>query len=269
MRPLVVLLLVLLGAAPHALAAAAATPDASARPETAEEIRRCMVANAPDVDHVQSVEFVSTDRLGGERTGRAQVYTRRDGEGKRRILVRFAEPEELVGSAFLVVERASGNELLVRSPDLPAVKRVAGRELLGSVAGTDFSYEDVQQIRNLPRPGAVQRLPDTEVDGRGVWVLETRPADGEISAYESIRSFVDRETCLLARAEFYESGGKLRKLLESKPERFRRIESVWVANEAVMRDVRDGTETRVVIESFEVDAEVPAELFKLEGGSAN
>ena len=232
--------------------------------ESAEDIRKCVMANTPDESHVQAVELISVDRVGNERALRAQVYGRKDGDGRRRVLVRFSEPEELVGSAFLFVEKPQGNELVVRSPDLDGTKRVAGREMLGSVFGTDFTYEDFERLLVLNKPGKLERLADGVVDGRDAWVLETRPVEPEHSAYERVLHYVDKQSCLLPRVEFYVPGNRLRKVLTVSPGRFRELGSVWVYSEVVMFDVRDGTRTRMIIESFDIDAEIPEERFVID-----
>ena len=98
----------------------------AAAPKTAEEIRACVAANTPEVTHVQVVQLTATDRVGNERLTRAHVYGRRDENGLRRVLVRFTEPPELVGSAFLFIEREDATELVVRSPDLDSLKQASG-----------------------------------------------------------------------------------------------------------------------------------------------
>lgn len=232
--------------------------------ETAEDIRKCVIANTPDESHVQAVELIAVDRVGNARVLRAQVYGRRDENGRRRVLVRFSKPEELVGSAFLFVERPGGNELVVRSPEMQGTKRITGREMLSSVAGTDFTYEDFERLQALNQPGKLERLPDGVVDGRPAWVLQTRPAHPEHSAYGRVLHYVDKQTCLMPRVELYEPGDRLRKVLTASPERFRELGSVWVYNEIVLSDVRDGTKTRLIIESFDIDADIPVSVFSIE-----
>ena len=236
----------------------------SAELETAEQIRACVVANAVGIDNVQAIEMRARDRVGGERRVRANVYVRRDSEGFQRVLVRFTQPEDLDGAAFLLIQRADGNELVVRSPELGTVKRVAREELAGSIAGTDFSYEDFTRMQRLNRPAALSRLPDETLDGRAVYVLESRPDETDGSAYERVRAFVDRATCMVLRAELFEPGDKLRKVMSADPRRYRQLGSVWVTRELLLRDLRDGTETLMVVETFDVDAEIPATSLTVE-----
>ena len=263
MRPLVCLLFVLTASAAPV---AADAPERPERPElkTWEEIRDCVSENGPVVANIQSVSMTSKDAVGNERVVYANIYARHGENGERRVLARFRQPEELEGTAFLFIEQNGQAELIVRSPDLPGAKRIAGRELLGSIVGTDFSYEDFLQLQNLNRPRDPKLLPPQEINLRPVYVIEASPASPEYSAYERVVSFVDKDTCLITRVELYEPGHKLRKVMTAPPDRFRNLDSVWMANEVFLEDVRDGTQTRVVVESFDVGAEVPESAFSIE-----
>ncbi len=239
-------------------------PGAGEELRTSEEIRACAQRNLPDLGNVQAIELRAADRTGSVNVTRAHIYARRDADQHRRVLVRFTQPEALVGSAFMIVERDGHAELTVRSADFPKTKRIAGRELLGSVAGTDFSYEDFTRLAQLNSPGSPERLADAVVEGRDAYLLESYPRDPEHSAYSRVRTYVDKETCVLTRMEFFEPGDKLRKELVAHPERVRKLESVGVAHEVIMRDLRDGTETRLLVESFDMDADLPASVFTLD-----
>lgn len=232
--------------------------------QTWEEVRDCVSKNGPVVDNVQAVSMTSKDAVGNKRVVYANIYSQTGENGERRVLARFRKPEELEGSAFLFIEKNGDTELTVHSPDLPGVKQIAGRELLGNVVGTDFSYEDFLQLQNLSRPRNPELLPSREVNLRRVYVVEASPANPEYSAYEKVVSFVDHETCLITRVELYEPGRKLRKVMTAPPDRFRNMDSVWMANEVFLEDVRDGTETHVVVESFDLGAEVPESTFKID-----
>ncbi len=232
--------------------------------ETAEQIRACVVENAVGVDNVQAIEMRARNRVGSEQRVRANVYARRDAEGFQRVLVRFSEPEDLEGAAFLLIQRADGNELVVRSTELGTVKRIAREELAGSIAGTDFSYEDFTRMQKLNRPAALRRLADETLDGRAVYVLESQPPEADGSAYERVRAYVDRATCMVSRAELFEPGDKLRKVMTADPGRYRQLGSVWVTRELLLRDLRDGTQTLMVVETFDVDAEIPATSLTVE-----
>ncbi len=256
MRSVQLLLVALLLACSGATAAA---------PKTAEEIRACVAANTPEVTHVQVVQLTTTDRVGNERVTRAHVYGRRDENGLRRVLARFTEPPELVGSAFLFIERADATELVVRSPELDSVKQVTAREMMGSVAGTDFSYEDFEQMIAFDHPEQTRRLEDTTLRRRAVYVVETRPAPGDSSAYERVVTFVDKEKCVALRIELYQKGKGLRKTLMVNPSHLHRKGDLWIPQFLLMEDLVDYTTTVFMVDSTQQDVEETEEAFRREG----
>ena len=69
---------------------------------------------------------------------------------------------------------------------------------------------------------------------------------------------------MISRAELFEHGDKLRKVMSADPGRYRQLGSVWVTRELLLRDLRDGTETLMVVETFDVDAEIPATSLTVE-----
>ena len=77
-------------------------------------------------------------------------------------------------------------------------------------------------------------------------------------------SFIDPETCVLSRAEMFESGSDPRKVLTSNPESVSREGNVWVAHDLILRDLRDGTETRLFVDEIELDVANPGIPFSPE-----
>lgn len=230
---------------------------------TPDEIRSCVLANVPEATNVQSVVFESTDRVGGERVVAARILGRRDAAGLRNVLIVFISPVELSTTSVLIIEGEDENQVLIRTTDIPGAKQITGPELLQAVAGTDFTYEDLQQLQMIVRPREARRLEDRVLEGRSVYVIDTRPATPSPSAYERVVSYVDRETCLVGRTDLYEVG-RLRKVMTAAADHFRRQGTVWLAQEVLIRDLVDETETRLIVESFDFDLKLPEDPFNPE-----
>ena len=157
-----------------------------------------------------------------------------------------------------MVETKSGaNDMFLYTSELRKVKRVTAEGAGGSLFGTDFSYEDFERWQLLNKPGKQKRLPDTELDSRPVYVLETRPDADSGSSYERIVSFVDKETCVVIKTESYEPGDRLRKVLTASPDAILEEAGIHVASEVMMQDVRDETHTAVIVEDLSIDRDIP------------
>jgi hypothetical protein len=206
---------------------------------------------------VRSVEFSSRDRLGNERVQRALVYGGVSRTGLRTLLIELTDPADLRGLAVLVTERDGANHVFVSPAGLPDVKQVRGATGQSSLFGTDFSYEDIERLYGLTRPGETHKLgrSETPLDGRPFWLLETTPAAEAGSNYRRVVSLVDQETCVLLRAEMYEAGPEPRKVLTSDFRSVTREGSTWVARDVLLRDMRDQSQTRMRIDAMQVDTE--------------
>ena len=249
------------------LAGLLATPFAARAADTTgiEHIAECSRANIPEPGAVRAMRFTSRDRVGQKRVTRLRVEGKRAADGSRRLLARFVAPPEMEGSMLLMIERQGENEIYFKSPDLPEPKRINGSNQSLNMFGTDFTYEDFQNLQSFNRPGVSKRLLDSEVAGRPVWVVETLPESESGSGYKSILTSVDKETCLPLKIEMFGPNARVRKVLSVDPNQIAKRGSTWIAHHALMKDVRDYTETQLLVESVDVHVDFPEEHFQLSG----
>jgi hypothetical protein len=167
------------------------------------------------------------------------------------------------GSEILSVENASSApETFVYTVELRKPTRVSSEAIGGSVFGTDFSYEDFQRWQLLNRPGTIDRLPDSELDGRPVYVLVSKPGAAADSAYERVSSYVDKKTCVVLKMESFESGDRLRKVLTARPADLLEKSGVYAPSQIVIKDVRSETTTTVDLEDLVLDGDIEERSFE-------
>ena len=247
--------------APLLLLSGVCVPAALAAPETVSEIDACVRANLPEATSRQSVVMRAKDRVGSVTETRAEVFWKKFDDDLSRALLRFSAPPDLQGAGLLVIEQEGRNDMFMYLPELRRVKRVTGRMVTGSMFGTDFTYEQFERMQGMADDASTQREPDAEVAGRPVYVLVHVP-EAELGApSERVVTYVDQEKCVALKAEFYESGETLRRVLEVDPDRVLRSGVSWVPRRLVMKDVRDGTETELEVEQIETDVDIPRRVF--------
>lgn len=235
---------------------------AQASRETVDEILKCMEANQPADTAVQTVGMFSTDRIGAELESRAKMYWKQFDDDRNRVLMRFSDPPDLRSASMLLVQLGDDrSDMFMYLPELKKVKRISGHMISGSMFGLDFSYEDFERLQGLSTEGETERLPDEEVSGRPAFKLVTVPEPDGDSGYERIVDFVDRESCLILKSEMYENGDRLRKVFTTKVDSIEKRDGRWYALEVSMRDLRDETSTRIVIEQIEVGVEIDRRMF--------
>jgi len=243
------------------LAAAGATTRAEpAAPErSAEQIEQCVRANLPSRSSIQEVAFRVNGKAGVTTDSRVKIHWQKGEDGLSNVLLRFEAPEDMRGSALLLVEKPERNDMFMYLPELKRVRRVTGPALSGGMFGTDFTYAQFERLQGVSRDVKVERLPDEELEGRAVHVLAHTPADDP--EFEYVTSYVDPERCLPLRTEFYESGRRLRKVLDATEAGITRVGDQWIPHRLVMRDVVQGTSTEFTVERIDVNATIHRKVF--------
>ena len=83
----------------------------------------------------------------------------------------------------------------------------------------------------------------------------------ETASQDRTLLFIDRETCVALKSESYEKGDRLRKVITVKAEHLRKAENMNYAEELHAQDLRDETESRLVVKRIEVGKNIPKRTF--------
>lgn len=178
----------------------------------------------------------------------------REGDVVRR-LVRFTEPADVRGVAFLVVEKpGQAAERFLYLPAQKRVRRVSANQGTQALLGTDFAYADLELAGGVG--DAHERLADATVEGGACWRVETRPASGP---YAKIVTAVHQQTGVAVQIEFFGPGEVLAKRL--KATRVKQLEGRWYAFDSVMETIARGSKTTLTISKLDPHANLAAEDF--------
>lgn len=237
----------------------AASSACLAAPDVPEVVRACAEQNTPRSTSVQSIELRARDRSGFEQVLQSNLYLKRFDKDKARLLMYFEEPADVRGARFLIIQNSPLNDMYVYMPGLFKVRKVTSQKISGSVLGTDFSYEDFERLYGIVTNLKAEQFPDEELNGRPVYVLNSYP-DGSTS-YTKIASYIDQQTCVPLKIDLFETGYQLRKSLTVNPDSIRQVGEIHVPGEMTMRDLRDKTETRLLVTSIRTDIPLDDSLF--------
>jgi hypothetical protein len=241
-----------------------AEPSSTAKPpETAaldaQLVKDCMKANEPETTSVQRIQLEAHDRSGGVTYSKARVYWERQEDGLSKVMARIFEPPDMHGAGLLLVEEEGHTPMYMYLPDVGRVQRVNKHMAQGSLFGTDFTYEEFQHIYGMVEEQDSTRLPDEEIEGRPVYVMDGTPA--EDSSYTRTRISVDQETCVPLRMEFYERGDRLRKVIVTDAESIIDVDGRRFAGRLEGRDIRDNTKSLLIVEKIDLGVNIPRRTF--------
>lgn len=228
--------------------ASLAHADAPASP-TADEIASRMVrGDAFAWEGARTrVRMLLTDADGSSKERAMDILGRRIG-GLFQTMVRFLAPQDIAGTAFLMLERANdASEQYVYLPGLKRTRRIVGREREGSFMGSDFTYADMQRVD--AKYATHKRMPDEMLGTEAVYVLESTIAPDAPSSYGKVVTWVRKSDYIALRTRFHDKKGTLVKTLYSR--RVREIDGKPVVVEARMQSQLKKHSTDLFIDTID------------------
>jgi hypothetical protein len=236
-------------------------PIAAGADPAVDEVQACARRNLPETSARQQIVLEAVDASGAGQRIEAELLWRRSKDDHSQVLVRVERPPDLRGSAFLLLERADGYDLFSYLPSLQKVRRLTGSAISGSLFGTDFSYEDFQRLQTVGTGTTVTRLPDADLGGRPTFVIAALPPADAGSAYQRVVSWIDRETCVLLRADLEADGARVVKQLLADPAQVRAVGTRHIPHLVTLDDREKNTRTTLTIEKVELDVPLSDSLF--------
>jgi outer membrane lipoprotein-sorting protein len=174
-------------------------------------------------------------------------------DGQTKSILVFTGPADIRGMGLLTVETGSGDDQRLYLPALGRVQRIAGSKRGERFAGSDFTYEDLGT--RDPDQYDVEMLETTD----DTFVFEARPKDDD-SDYSRIVLTVGRERYVIQRAEHFDRGNKLAKVLTAA-DFVEVVPGSWRANRLTMEDVQADRRTVLTFSERDTGASLSDNLF--------
>lgn len=183
--------------------------------------------------------------------------------GDAKSLIRFSDPPEVRGVGFLSLGRPGKNpDQWLYLPSMKRERRIAAQDRDASFVGTDFNYEDMEEIDQSKYELRLEA--DATHDAQACFVVEGRPAAAAgRSIYERKLFFVRKDIRYVTRVDLFrkgDAGPSKRFLLGDVAE----VDGHWVARRLEMTDYKKGSKTVVVLNALAFDRPQPADRFTLQ-----
>jgi hypothetical protein len=195
----------------------------------------------------------------GHKTTKKFMLFRLGSPGDSKTLVRFTEPAEIRGVALLSNNHKGDiDRQWLYIPATQRVRSVSPRELSEKFAGTDFTYEDVEE-RVLDNFN-YRLLSDTEViDGHKTYKIEAVPVDPSRSQYKFVYYWVAQDVPVILHAEMYDKDGKMIRELHASG--LKKASGMWGGRHVEMKSVEEKTRTVLTIDEVKFNRHLDEKLF--------
>lgn len=210
-----------------------------------------------DVSTISRMELTAAGRQ--PRLREFATYRLTRGHGEAANLIRFVSPPDIAGTGLLSIDKADGsNEQSLYLPELDRVRRIAGDRKGGRFVGSDLYFEDLQERK--PAKDRHRLLGEEVVDGVRCRLLESIPMDPADSVYRKRISWIDPQTLLAQRVDYFEKDdGTPTKRWQQLARK--RVQGYWTVTDSRITDLATGHTTRLIVEVVLFDRKLPAKLF--------
>ena len=179
------------------------------------------------------------------------------GDSKTRVL--FTDPAEIRGVMLLSYNhRGDTDRQWLYIPATRRTRSITPRELSEKFAGTDFTYEDVEErvLDNF----TYRLLSDSEtIDGHKTYKIEAKPVDAGRSQYGYLYYWVAQDVPVILHSEMYDLGGKMVRELHASG--LKKASGISGARHVEMRSVEGKTRTVLTIDEVKFNQHLDEKLF--------
>jgi outer membrane lipoprotein-sorting protein len=196
---------------------------------------------------------------GGHKTTKKFLLFRLGSPGNSKTLVRFTDPAEIRGVTLLSYNhKGDTDRQWLYIPATQRTRSVTPRERSEKFAGTDFTYEDVQE--RVLDDFNYRLLSENElIDGHKTYKVEAKPLDAGRSQYRYIYYWVGQSVPVVLHAEMYDRDGKLVRELHASA--LKKVSGIWGARHVEMRSVEGRTRTVLTIDEAKFNQHLDVKRF--------
>ncbi|MCD4676193.1 MAG: outer membrane lipoprotein-sorting protein [Desulfobacula sp.] len=175
--------------------------------------------------------------------------------GNNDSFTKYLSPSREKGNKMLKL----GNRLWIYSRTTDRVIKISGHMLRQSVAGSDLSYEDMMEVREMTEIYTATVKGESILDNRKTWVMDLKAKVKDV-AYEHCKVWIDQERFIPLREELYAKSGQL--LKKTVFSHVIRIQDRWFPMQVNFKDMlKKGKGTDFVITEIEFNPEIPDYIF--------
>jgi hypothetical protein len=215
-------------------------------------------------DRDQTLALQITDRKGGVRDSRLQMWTKRYADDTSRSILVFRDPPPSRGIGVLQwVDPRGPDRQWVYYPSGKRVRQITGARKTDSFLGTDFSFEDLGLMMDVVTWTAADAtstyLRDAALEGIPCAVIDLDPAPDQEVSYAALRLWIGVDDHLVHRYEFLGPKGVLKKTLVLSD--MREVAGIPSPHHMEMVDAKAGSRSTAIVESLQFNLGLDDDVF--------
>ena len=211
--------------------------------------------------------LLTLDYMSG--SGRSKSMTlhlrSREIEAGSQTLLKFKEPAFMKGSGILIHsydEKDNLQWLYLSKASKKEPRKIASSDKGKPLFGTDFYYVDIEPKATLDF--TYQWLKEESLNDRMMYVIQAVPVK-EDYPYDKTISWVDPETHIEMKIDYYQDNQHIKTLTVAKTEK---IEGIWTVTEAVMNNHNKSSKTAMKVSDMDYNVGLKKKVFSFKSLTA-
>ena len=242
-----------------AVFAAAAVSFAFAQELTGREIMQKASNREKAVTDSFKMRMTLINSSGKKRVREVTAYSKDYGKEEKTVMV-FLLPADIKGTGYLAYsydDSSKSDDRWLYIPALKKAKRISGSSSQDYFMGTDFTYDDMSGRKVDDYKHSL--LGEEKIDSKDCWKIESVPV--KKSMYSKYVSWIDKESLLNIKAEFYDEQGSILKVLTVSG--IEKKDGFWTGNKMEMNNLQKKRSTIIEILKHEFNKEIPDSYFRV------
>ena len=170
----------------------------------------------------------------------------------------FHRPADVREMTFMVWKYLGKNDdRWLYVPSVKLVRRIAANDKNSSFVGSDFTYEDISGREVLEDTHTLKS--EETLNGKSVYVLESVPRDEKSAYYSRKVSWIDQETFLPLKEEYYDKRDDLYKIFTA--DKIEVIQGIATIPQRTMANIQNGHRTVVTFEEVSYNIGLKEDIF--------
>ena len=233
-------------------------------PEAIAVIDKYLKATAID-NLTGKLTYTNISKTGRTQTRTLQQYilSNDQKENKYSLVLEFVSPADVAGTATLTIQQAGKeDEQWLYLPAVRSSKRISPSKKSDRFMGTEMTYEDLSNYLS-ENTGEFQYniLGEESLGEHKAFKIEALPLDGTLTQYGKRHLWIDQNTYLMLRTDFFDQKGELLKTYTALDIRPVGNSSIFRAHKIKLENVQTGNKTEVLYEAFAINNGINANIF--------
>ncbi|MBN2350405.1 MAG: outer membrane lipoprotein-sorting protein, partial [Bacteroidales bacterium] len=211
---------------------------------------------ATEAIEYNSMEMVSTfkiyDARGSERVRQITTATKKFGEVNK-TLIKFISPADVKGTAMLIYDyKNKDDDMWIYMPALRKIRRIVSTEKGKNFMGSEFTNADMSKPNMNDFEYKI--IGTAALEGKTCWKIESVCNNDDIAAdngFSKKVSYIEKETYLCHKVEFYDYEGSLFKTQLIQDFR-KQPNGKYFAYRMEMKNEQNGRKSVLLVDKFQI-----------------